>query len=109
MYVLFNGEESANRNSRKESHDRNGSGGEATLWVSRVNGQGFQPCSLGQVKHQIHILDCLPSPSLDEVVQTANNYEPPRPQINSGRQKLVPQACLVWGGWVVILTKGAFL
>jgi hypothetical protein len=46
------------------------------LCSSRIGRQGFQSCGLGQIEPEIHIPHCLAGPSLDEVVNVTDGYEP---------------------------------
>ena len=46
--------------------------------ISRIDGEGFQPGRLGKTKHYIHILHCLSSSALDQVIYAANHYHPAR-------------------------------
>lgn len=92
-------------------HGSGGSKEENILRVLGANCQGFQPRGFRQVEHDIHILDCLPGPSLHEVVNATNDYEPACSQIGSSIDKaeVSPPDVLGMGGLGRYSHKGSML
>ena len=52
--------------------------------ISRIDGQGSQPGRFRKTKHYIHILHCLSSSALDQVIYTAYYHHPARLLMNDG-------------------------
>ena len=77
----------------------------------RINCQCLKSGSFRQAEHKVHILDGLPGRPLDQVIDAADNDEPPGPLVNGGvdEAEIVPQGMLGVGWEVNHPDKGLIL